>query len=57
LIFIAASWAPCGTAGGSSFRPFVERYARPVTTHAIGIVAGYWFIERLAGLQREIGVV
>jgi hypothetical protein len=26
----------------------VERHARSVTTYAIGIVAAYWFIERLA---------
>jgi hypothetical protein len=27
---------------------FVERHARPITTYAIGIMAAYWFIERLA---------
>jgi hydrogenase/urease accessory protein HupE len=28
---------------------FVERRARPAATYAIGVMAAYWFIERLAG--------
>jgi hydrogenase/urease accessory protein HupE len=28
----------------------VERHARLITTYAIGIMAAYWFIERLAGV-------
>ena len=31
------------------FPVFVERHARPITTYAIGIMASYWFIARLAG--------
>jgi hydrogenase/urease accessory protein HupE len=49
LIFIAAVLGALWCARWIKFPPFVERYARPVTTYAIGIMAGYWFIERLAG--------
>jgi hypothetical protein len=29
--------------------PLVERHALTVATYGIGILAGFWFIERLAG--------
>jgi hypothetical protein len=32
---------------------FVERHVRALTTYAIGIMAAYWFIERLVGLLRK----
>jgi hydrogenase/urease accessory protein HupE len=49
LIFIAAVLGALRCAQWIRFPVFVERHARPVTTYAIGIMAAYWFIERLAG--------
>jgi hydrogenase/urease accessory protein HupE len=50
LIFIAAVLGALRCAAQwIKFPVFVERHARPITTYAIGIMAAYWFIERLAG--------
>jgi hydrogenase/urease accessory protein HupE len=49
LIFIAAVLGALWCARWIRFPVFVERHARAVATYAIGIMAGYWFIERLAG--------
>jgi hydrogenase/urease accessory protein HupE len=49
LIFIAAVLGALWCARWIGFPACVERYARLVATYAIGIMAGYWFIERLAG--------
>jgi hydrogenase/urease accessory protein HupE len=49
LIFIAAVLGALWCAKGMGFPAFVGRYARPIATYAIGIMAGYWFIERLSG--------
>ena len=49
LIFIAAVLGALFCARWIKFPAFVDRYARSVTTYAIGIMAAYWFIERLAG--------
>jgi hydrogenase/urease accessory protein HupE len=49
LIFIAAVLGALRCAQWIRFPVFVGRHARPVTTYAIGIMAAYWFIERLAG--------
>ena len=35
--------------GNRTTDAFVERHARRVATYAIGIMAAYWFIERLVG--------
>jgi hypothetical protein len=29
---------------------WLEQHALPLTAHAIGILAAFWFFERLAGL-------
>jgi hydrogenase/urease accessory protein HupE len=49
LIFIAAVLAALRLAKWITFPFFVERHARLAATYAIGIMAAYWFIERLAG--------
>jgi HupE / UreJ protein len=49
LIFIAAVLGALRLGRSIRFPAFVERRARLATTYAIGIMAGYWFIERLAG--------
>ena len=49
LVFIAAVLVALRCAQWIRFPVFVESHARPVTTYAIGIMAAYWFIERLAG--------
>jgi hydrogenase/urease accessory protein HupE len=49
LIFIAAVLVALQCAQWLKFPAFVERHARPITTYAIGIMAAYWFIERLVG--------
>jgi hydrogenase/urease accessory protein HupE len=48
LIFIAVVLAVMRSAKLVKFPDVVERHARSVTTYVIGIVAAYWFIERLA---------
>jgi hydrogenase/urease accessory protein HupE len=49
LMFIAAVLAALRLSKWIKFPTFVERQARLVTTYAIGIMAAYWFVERLAG--------
>lgn len=49
LIFIAAVLGILRCAKWIRVPTVVERHARVVTTYAIGIMAAYWFIERLAG--------
>jgi hydrogenase/urease accessory protein HupE len=49
LIFIAAVLGVLWCARWIKFPGFVELHARSVATYAIGIMAAYWFIERLAG--------
>jgi len=49
LIFIAVVLGALWCARWIKFPAFVERQARTVATYAIGIMAAYWFIERLAG--------
>lgn len=48
LIFIAAVLGALRCAQWITFPALVERHARSVATYAIGIMAAYWFIERLA---------
>jgi hydrogenase/urease accessory protein HupE len=49
LIFIAVVLGVLRLAGLIRLPAVVERHARMVTTYAIGIMAAWWFIERLAG--------
>jgi hydrogenase/urease accessory protein HupE len=49
LIFIAAVLGALRGAQWIKFPALVERHARSVATYAIGVMAAYWFIERLAG--------
>ncbi|MEH2497244.1 hydrogenase/urease accessory protein HupE [Bradyrhizobium sp. AZCC 1678] len=49
LIFIAAVLGALRLTKWIKFPVFVKRHARLATTYAIGIMAAYWFIERLAG--------
>jgi hydrogenase/urease accessory protein HupE len=49
LIFIAAVLGALRWAQWISFPALVERHARTAATYAIGIMAAYWFIDRLAG--------
>jgi hydrogenase/urease accessory protein HupE len=49
LIFIAIVLGALACARRIKFPPVFERYASTGATYAIGIVAAFWFIERLAG--------
>jgi hydrogenase/urease accessory protein HupE len=49
LIFIAAILGALRLAKWIKFPVLVQRHARLATTYAIGIMAAFWFIERLAG--------
>jgi hypothetical protein len=49
LIFIAAVLGALRCARLIKFPELVERHARSVASYAIGSMAAYWFIERLAG--------
>jgi hydrogenase/urease accessory protein HupE len=49
LIFIAAVLAALRCAKLIRFPALVERHARSVASYAIGSMAAYWFIDRLAG--------
>jgi hydrogenase/urease accessory protein HupE len=49
LIFIAAVLVALWSARWIRLPDPVKRHARSVATYAIGIMAGYWFIERLSG--------
>lgn len=51
LIFIGAVLAILRLSRWIRFPAFVQRHARLATTYAIGILAGYWFIERLSSFQ------
>ena len=50
LIFIAAVMGAVWLVGWFKFPAVVAGHARLATTYAIGIMAAYWFIERLTGL-------
>jgi HupE / UreJ protein len=49
LIFIAVVLCVLRCAGWLRLPAIVENHARSFATYAIGIMAAYWFIERLAG--------
>jgi hypothetical protein len=49
LLFIAAVLGVLWCAKWIKFPDSVDRHARSVATYAIGIMAAYWFIERLSG--------
>jgi hydrogenase/urease accessory protein HupE len=49
LMFIAAVLGALRLARWIKFPVVVERHARLATTYSIGIMAAYWFVERLAG--------
>lgn len=49
LIFIAAVLGALRLAKWIKLPVLVQRHARQVATYAIGIMAAFWFIERLAG--------
>ena len=49
LLFVAAVLGALRLAKWIRFPVFVERHARLAATYAIGIMAAYWFVERLAG--------
>ncbi|MDF0578815.1 HupE/UreJ family protein [Bradyrhizobium yuanmingense] len=49
LLFIAAVLGALRLAKWIKVPVVVERHARLATTYAIGIMAAYWFMERLAG--------
>jgi hypothetical protein len=49
LIFIAVVLAALRCAKLIRFPELVERHARSAVSYAIGSMAAYWFIERLAG--------
>jgi hydrogenase/urease accessory protein HupE len=49
LIFIAVVLGALQCTRWVKLPVFVERHARTVATYAIGIMAAYWFVERLAG--------
>jgi hypothetical protein len=48
-MFIAAVLALLAVVGRFNLPPIVERRALHATTYGIGGLAGFWFIERLAG--------
>ncbi len=49
LAFIAAVLAALAVARRTRVLPALERHALPVAAYAIGILAAFWFFERLAG--------
>jgi hypothetical protein len=49
LLFIAAVLGALWCARWLKLPAVIERHARSVAAYAIGIMASYWFIERLAG--------
>jgi hydrogenase/urease accessory protein HupE len=49
LIFIVVVLGALRCVQWITFPALVERHGRSVATYAIGIMAAYWFIERLAG--------
>jgi hypothetical protein len=50
LMFIAAVLALLAVADVSIFHQSLGSRARHATTYGIGALAGFWFIERLAGV-------
>jgi hydrogenase/urease accessory protein HupE len=50
LIFIAVVLGALRCVRLTKVPVAVERHARLITTYAIGIMAAYWFVERLAGV-------
>ncbi len=54
LIFIAGVLAVLACAKRIRLSPLVERHASAVTPYAIGIVAAFWFVERLAGFTASL---
>jgi len=48
LIFIAAVLGVLACIRRMNAPPAVQRHALPVATYAIGTLAAFWFIERLA---------
>jgi hydrogenase/urease accessory protein HupE len=51
LAFIAVVLTAVASARRIGAPIFVERHARVAVTYAIGILAGFWFIERVAGFS------
>jgi hypothetical protein len=49
LVFIGAVLGALRCAKWMKFPVFIERHARSVATYAVGIMAAYWLVERLAG--------
>lgn len=49
LVFIAVVLGALALVRRVGFPPVLERHALSVATYAIGILAAFWFIERLAG--------
>jgi hypothetical protein len=49
LIFISVVMSALACAKWIGVPPLVQRRALPIATYAIGILAAFWFIERLAG--------
>jgi len=49
LIFIGAVLAVLTAAKRIDLPPALERQALPAVTYAIGSIAAFWFIDRLAG--------
>jgi hypothetical protein len=49
LIFISVVMGGLACAKWIGVPPLVQRRALPIATYAIGILAAFWFIERLAG--------
>lgn len=52
LAFIAAVLCVIALARRIRITPIFERYALPAATYAIGSLAAFWFLERLAGFLR-----
>jgi hypothetical protein len=48
LVFIAVVLSVLVLVKRMKLPPIIERYALPVATYAIGILAAFWFFERLA---------
>jgi hypothetical protein len=49
LVFIGFVLGALAVARRVGFPPIFERHALSVATYAIGILAAFWFIDRLAG--------
>ncbi len=51
LVFIGFVLSALALARRAGFPLIFERHVRSVTTYAIGILAAFWFVERLAGFS------